>query len=407
MKLHVGCVYWPEMTNVNKINTQTEINKENRQVLIVGAGISGAITSYRLSKKGYKVTLIDKEEVGAGSSSANTGLIQYMSDNGLKEFIDQIGKDKAERFYDQSKEAIETLIQIDKELEADINESTFTVAESLIIATDKDKVKDLKKEVKAQKENGYEVEYLDEKQLEELNIKAFGGLLGKPDINLNPYGFVYRLVEEAINKYDLSVIEGAEFVSLDELAKKPLVTLNIGGKEVVEEFDKVVFTTGYNPPDFLRVYLKNLKLVKTYVAVSQKDQRFAGEDKYLVWELEDPYTYFKKTFDERLMIGGFDEEVDHLYQYDSHKMDEDLIKKAQTMLAKDTSLQPDFSYAALFGESKDNIPYMGPSPDNNDIFVICGIGGNGTVYSTIGSEMVLKWIEGKSLEDYDTFRLGR
>ncbi len=407
MKLHVGCVYWPEMTNVNKINTQTEFNKENRQVLVVGAGISGAITSYRLSKKGYKVTLIDKKEVGAGSSSANTGLIQYMSDKGLIEFIDQIGKDKAERFYDQSKEAIETLIRIDKELEADINQSTFTVAESLIIATDKDKVKDLKKELKAQKEKGYEVEYLDEKQLEELNIKAFGGLLCKPDINLNPYGFVYRLVEEAINKYDMSVIERAEFISLDELAEKPLVTLKIDGKEVVEEFDKVVFTTGYIPPDFLRVYLKNLKLVKTYVSVSQKDQRFEGEDKYLVWELEDPYTYFKKTFDERLMIGGFDEEDDHLYQYDSHKMDEDLIKKAQTMLAKDTSLQPDFSYAALFGESKDNIPYMGPSPDNNDIFVICGIGGNGTVYSTIGSEMVLKWIEGKSLEDYDTFRLGR
>ena len=212
MKLHAGCVFWPEMTNIQKIDSPKEINKENKEILVVGGGISGVITAYRLSKEGHKVTLIEKEKIGSGSTSANTGLVQYMSDEGLKDFTNQIGKEKAVRFYNQSKEAIDTLIKIDKELESKVNTETFEVSDSLIIATDENKIDEIKEETKAQKDQGYDVEYLSEDDLEKLNIKGYAGLLARPDINLNPYGFVHKMVQDAIKKYNLSVIENCEFV---------------------------------------------------------------------------------------------------------------------------------------------------------------------------------------------------
>jgi len=44
-------------------------------VLIIGGGVIGVCSAYFLSKKGYRVTLIEKNEVGNGSSFGNAGLI--------------------------------------------------------------------------------------------------------------------------------------------------------------------------------------------------------------------------------------------------------------------------------------------------------------------------------------------
>lgn len=85
------------------------------EILIVGGGISGSLCAYRLSKEGYKVTLIEENEIASGSTAANTGLIQYMSDEGVNYYIDKIGKDDAIKFYDMSVKAVDTLIDINKD----------------------------------------------------------------------------------------------------------------------------------------------------------------------------------------------------------------------------------------------------------------------------------------------------
>lgn len=77
------------------------------------------------------------------------------------------------------------------------------------------------------------------------------------------------------------------------------------------------------------------------------------------------------------------------------------------MLVEKKQRHASYNYAALFGISKDNLPYMGIDQKNEDIFVVCSVGGNGTVYSKIASTMVVKWIKGESLSDYDAYRLAR
>jgi len=49
---------------------------ENKtDILIIGGGVIGVCSAYYLAKRGRKVTLIEKEEIGAGSSYGNAGLI--------------------------------------------------------------------------------------------------------------------------------------------------------------------------------------------------------------------------------------------------------------------------------------------------------------------------------------------
>ena len=44
-------------------------------VLIVGGGVIGLCSAYYLRRQGFEVTLLERKQIGAGSSSGNAGLI--------------------------------------------------------------------------------------------------------------------------------------------------------------------------------------------------------------------------------------------------------------------------------------------------------------------------------------------
>ena len=107
MNLHNGSLYWPTTT---KPFTPTFIEPlDIYDVVIVGGGMSGSLTALSLAKAGLKVAVLDKRMMGTGSTSANTGLLQYSNDIMLHELIDQIGEKDAVRFYQHWYEAMDDL----------------------------------------------------------------------------------------------------------------------------------------------------------------------------------------------------------------------------------------------------------------------------------------------------------
>ena len=51
--------------------------------LIVGGGISGALLAHELVKRGVDCVMIDRRDIGYGSTSASTALLQYEIDTPL------------------------------------------------------------------------------------------------------------------------------------------------------------------------------------------------------------------------------------------------------------------------------------------------------------------------------------
>lgn len=128
----------------------------------------------------------------------------------------------------------------------------------------------------------------------------------------------------------------------------------------------------------------------------------------MLWEKKDAYTYVRNTFDGRLMIGGRDRKSSTLTAADARKNRESLLRAAGTLVEGMNETAPTYSYAALFGESKDSLPYMGEDPEQPEVFIICGLGGNGTVYSAIASDIALDWMQGKKpRKAAQLFRIGR
>ena len=82
--------------------------------------MSGALLTYKLAKEPLDVILVDKNCVGNGSSSANTGLLQYSNDKMLHSFAESIGEKDAVRFYQLCLNGMKELKKIATSLQDDI-----------------------------------------------------------------------------------------------------------------------------------------------------------------------------------------------------------------------------------------------------------------------------------------------
>ena len=88
--LHDGHPYWLAK---NGLLRSYPVLRERVEcdVLIVGAGISGALIADALSHAGMRVCVIDKREAGWGSTAASTALLQYEIDVELQELAELVG----------------------------------------------------------------------------------------------------------------------------------------------------------------------------------------------------------------------------------------------------------------------------------------------------------------------------
>lgn len=155
MNLHNGSLYWPTTT---KPFTPTFIEPlDIYDVVIVGGGMSGSLTALSLAKAGLKVAVLDKRMMGTGSTSANTGLLQYSNDIMLHELIDQIGEKDAVRFYQLCYEAMDDLELVAKSLDED---SDFIRRPSLCFASEENDVEKLKAEYITLQKYNFPCDYL-------------------------------------------------------------------------------------------------------------------------------------------------------------------------------------------------------------------------------------------------------
>lgn len=81
-------------------------------VLIVGAGISGALMALSLANRGLKVLVLDRRQPLHGSSLASTAMIQHEIDVPLHKLASMIGGEKARWVWQRSAQAVETRTEL-------------------------------------------------------------------------------------------------------------------------------------------------------------------------------------------------------------------------------------------------------------------------------------------------------
>src|SRR4030095_6440018 len=105
MKLSSGYPY--SLIKNGLLYSYPKLNRNIKtDVLILGGGISGALTAHYLVQEGIDCTVIDARTIGLGSTCASTSLLQYEIDTPLHQLIEMTGVNAAVRSYKLGESAI-------------------------------------------------------------------------------------------------------------------------------------------------------------------------------------------------------------------------------------------------------------------------------------------------------------
>ncbi|MBP7376065.1 MAG: FAD-binding oxidoreductase [Pyrinomonadaceae bacterium] len=400
MKLRSNEPFW--LVKNGLIGSYPSLDRDlETEILVVGSGITGSLIAHRCVAEGYKTTLIDRREIANGSSSATTSMLQYEIDTRLWELIDMIGELGAVDSYWACFNSIDDLGKISNEIGSTCG---FKKKDSLYFAARKKDIPSLRKEFHARQKHGFPVSWLEPFEIEEKYAlqRTFGGILSRQGGSIDAFCLAHEILQFN-QKRGLAIYDKTDLVK--KVHTKNGVTLTTEYGNVIKA-EKVIYCTGFESVEMIKD--KFVDLISTYAIVgevSEDDHSHLSET--LFWNTADPYIYMRTTDDNRVLIGGEDEDFVDAAKRDSLVTEKaDKIEKKLKGLLPSIKFRTDFAWAGTFGETKDGLPYIGEHPNYPSAYFVLGYGGNGITFSVIGADMIAANLKGEKypLDEYFRFR---
>lgn len=90
MDLKSGYPFWSIRNGLTRAYPRLEQDTRS-EVVIVGGGVTAALIAHELLRNGHEVVVIEQREIGWGSTSASTALLQYEIDTPMIDLAKQYG----------------------------------------------------------------------------------------------------------------------------------------------------------------------------------------------------------------------------------------------------------------------------------------------------------------------------
>ncbi len=366
-------------------------------VLIIGAGITGAMVADALSASGWKVVLVDRRGPAKGSTTASTALVQYEIDTPLVKLSRKIGEADAIRAFRRSRLAVDALAARLGELGVALQRrDTLYLAGNILDADG------LRRECEARHVAGLACRMVRRGELRDMGIRASAGLMGYGDFTIDPRAAACALLNAAVEN-GAAIYAPVGIVDIAHTKTTVSAQTSTGHRIRAKH---VVFATGYEFPK--RVPQHGHQIISTWAiaTVPQKRKLWPGEA--MIWQSADPYLYVRTTADGRVICGGEDEE-----SLDEAERDALIGRKTRTLQRKLGQLLPgidtraDFAWAGSFGQTDTGLPMIGQLPRMPNGWAALGYGGNGTTYSRIAAEIIAGALNGRPVVDADLYRFRR
>lgn len=367
------------------------------EVVVVGAGISGALSTFSLCDGKRKVLVVDRRSPATGSTSASTALIQWEVDVPLGELCRKVGKARAVAAYKETHRAVQRLARL---IKAEKIPCDFHKRDTLLLAGSEMGPLALKNETALRRRNALPSRFLDADELQQrYGFAREGAILSAGSIEIDPRRLTLELLKRAVDR-GAELLFPADVTRIDATASGAFLTLSSGD---VVATRKVVAATGYEAMPGIPKSKYDLISTWALATVKQKPEAL-WPGRALVWEAADPYLYFRTTADNRIIVGGEDASFsdpkrrDKLINVKSKKILQKLAK-----LLPEAKLDPAYEWAGTFAESPTGLPALGPLAEAPSVFGLLGSGGNGITYSVIAAQMVADWVADKPNKLAKTF----
>lgn len=367
-------------------------------VLIIGAGITGAMIGDALAGTGLDVAIVDYRPPTKGATSASTALVQYEIDTPLIEMIHKIGRIDAIRAWRRSRLAVTSLSAHLRSLGIAAQRR-----DALYLAGNRLDAEGLRQEADARMKAGFETMFLSRQDLKKrFGIKRSAALLGYDNIAVDPRAMTAMLLKTAARK-GVRIYSPEKIVAVEP--KKSFVTAKTESGRTIRT-KTLIFATGYELPK--GVPRKGHKITSTFAIATKPQKKTLWREECLIWEASDPYLYLRTSVDGRVICGGEDDDISDEKERDAllGRKTAILSRKLEKLFPK-LDTRPDFAWTASFGESATGLPTIGRVPGMRHCFAALGYGGNGITYSRIAADIIRAELTGDGDPDADLYRFGR
>jgi glycine/D-amino acid oxidase-like deaminating enzyme len=369
-------------------------------VVIVGAGITGAFLAERFTRAGRGVVLIDRREPVTGSTAASTAMLLWELDASLLELEDRLGFDAAARIALQCRQAVTNIAALVTRLEIDCE---FTPRPSLYLAGNTLDAADLREEHRIRALIGIEGRYLDEGAVAEAGFAGDAALLYPGSAEADPVKLARGLIAAAQARGAIVLSPATADVYQTDADGVTVATR----EGAVVRAKTLVLANGYEMPDF--VDAAKHALVSSWAVATRRSDGEAWPQNALVWEAADPYLYLRSTADGRIIAGGEDEE--HSSADERERLMQQKIAALLDRVAARCpglgKLDVEYAWSGVFGETDDALPMIGSVPERPSCLAAFGYGGNGITFSAIAAQLLEAELEGRPAEGALSYALDR
>lgn len=370
-------------------------------VVVVGGGITGALAAAHLAEAGVKTLLIDKRDIGTGSTSASTALLQYEIDVPLRELIKKIGPAAAIRSYQLCREAIGKLERLVARLKIDCD---FERKPSLFLARHQREVPELREEFQLRRDMGIDLEFCDAAAIRtRFPFSRPAALYSKDGAQVDPHRLTHGLLVAA-KRAGLEVCDRTEMARLEPTRRGVRITTQHGFHITAR---RAVIAAGFESKALLKGEAGTLR--STYALISEPLPDISGwHRECLIWESGTPYLYMRTTAEGRVIVGGEDDNFVNAKRRDAliSQRTRTLVKKFSRLFPK-LPLEVAYAWAGTFGTTKDGLAYIGVNPRFMHAYFALGYGGNGITFSLIAAEIIRDHFLARKNRDARLFRFGR
>jgi len=346
--------------------------QETFDIAIVGAGITGVSTAYRLQKSGKKCILLESANLGFGTTGGTTAHLNTFFDTTYAEAIKDFGIDNAKLLAKAAGEALQIIHSniLENNIECD-----FKKKKAHLFALDEKQEKQLEDLVEGAEKAGVKMNYVNKISYP----FAFSKAVEIPDQGqFHPIKYIKSLAEAYLTLGGI-IKENCLCESHEE--DKEAVTLKTSGGMIKARH--IVYAT-HIPPGLSVLHFMNAPYRSYVMAFTLKNKEYPEE---LGYDLTDPYHYYRvqEVNGEKLLIaGGEDHKTGHsedtgecfsrLENYIRKHFEVDLVK---------------YSWSSQYYEPVDGLPYIGVLPESKGkIFTATGFRGNGMIFGTLSSKII-------------------
>lgn len=394
MNITQGNMYWNKKNNIKYAYPYIRSNRKC-DVVVVGGGITGALSAYYQAKAGFNVCLIEKNIIGYGHTLENLGIVYSKLDANDVRKQKYLGAEDIDKCNELLKESIMEIEKIVAEVNTEKAQSNLKVnKQDLLEFSDRfsGKIKINKAYDKLLESNNIEnndsknIQYVTENNV----LKISNGLIEKDSVLvLNPYELAQELIYMLSKLKNVEIYENTEAEVIHSLKDKVEIITHNKFKIIAE---KCILATSINAIKYFKDI--DFEICKNYTIVTDRLNNENTEKELFVAVDNNIPNHTIRFYENHMLISG--EELvlkERIVTEDiENKSFDGKYKKLFNYLQsiyKDTNIPKIKScFYSVDIKTKDGLPLIDEVYGMPNVYCNLALGKNSIAYACIGAKML-------------------